>query len=64
MYTVPLFFQITRGDSSTAAGAHLLPAVLGVTCAGLVGGYLTKRYALNYFHAKPLAHLILLILLP
>lgn len=47
MYTVPLYFQITQGLSATAAGARLLPAVLGVTVGGLVGGYLTKRCGLS-----------------
>ncbi|KAJ0417556.1 efflux pump antibiotic resistance protein [Aspergillus carlsbadensis] len=42
MYTVPTFFEITQGASSTVAGAKLFPAVLGVTVGGLFGG--TGRY--------------------
>lgn len=44
MYTVPMYFQIIKGASTTAAGAYLLPAVGGVTVGGLLGGYWTKRY--------------------
>jgi len=43
MYTVPMYFQIIKGASTTAAGAYLLPAVGGVTVGGLLGGYWTKR---------------------
>ncbi|KAL3486219.1 major facilitator superfamily domain-containing protein [Aspergillus germanicus] len=43
MYTVPTFFEITQGASSTVAGAKLFPAVVGVTIGGLLGGYMTKR---------------------
>ncbi|OIW33161.1 MFS general substrate transporter [Coniochaeta ligniaria NRRL 30616] len=43
MYTVPIFFQATQGASSSTAGAHLLPAPLGVTVGGLIGGCMTRR---------------------
>lgn len=43
MYTVPIYFQLASGVSSAVAGAHLLPAVVGVTVGGLFGGYVTKR---------------------
>jgi predicted MFS family arabinose efflux permease len=43
MYTVPIYFQLASGISSTVAGAHLIPAVVGVTVGGLLGGYITKH---------------------
>jgi predicted MFS family arabinose efflux permease len=43
MYTVPIYFQLASGASSAVAGAHLLPAVAGVTVGGLLGGYITKH---------------------
>lgn len=45
MYTVPIYFQITQNASSTVAGAHLFPAVVGVATAGLFGGHFIKRWA-------------------
>jgi hypothetical protein len=46
MYSVPLFFQLVDNASASAAGAHLFPAVAGVTVAGLVGGHAIKRYVI------------------
>ncbi|KAF2798071.1 MFS general substrate transporter [Melanomma pulvis-pyrius CBS 109.77] len=43
MYTVPIYFQLASGVSSAVAGAHLLPAVVGVTVGGLFGGFVTTR---------------------
>ncbi len=39
----PFYFQVTQGSSSAVAGAHLLPAPVGVTIGGLIGGYMTRR---------------------
>lgn len=44
MYTVPLYFQVTERSSSTVAGAHLFPAVLGNALGGIVSGYLIHQY--------------------
>lgn len=43
MYTIPMYFQITKRVSTTEAGMYLLPAVGGVTVGGLVGGCWTRR---------------------
>lgn len=45
MYTVPLYFQVTQDASTAVAGAHLFPAVTGVAVAGLLSGYLIKKYS-------------------
>jgi predicted MFS family arabinose efflux permease len=43
MYVVPIYFQITAGSSATAAGAHLIPAVIGNTAGALLtGAYITR----------------------
>ena len=47
MYTVPLYFQITARTSVATAGAHLFPAVFGNAVAGLLSGFIIKRYILN-----------------
>lgn len=44
MYTVPLYFQVTQDASTAVAGAHLFPAVTGVAVAGLLSGYLIKKF--------------------
>lgn len=38
MVSVPLYFQVTKRSSSTVAGAHLMPAVIGNTVGGLLTG--------------------------
>lgn len=38
MFTVPLYFQVTQNASSTLAGAHLFPAVIGNTVGGIIAG--------------------------
>jgi hypothetical protein len=43
MYSVPLFFRLVDNASATVAGAHLFPAIAGVTVAGLAGGFAIKR---------------------
>ncbi|KAI2606648.1 MFS general substrate transporter [Hypoxylon sp. NC1633] len=43
MYTVPLYFQVTERSSSTVAGAHLMPAVIGNTVGGLLTGTWIRR---------------------
>lgn len=42
MYSVPLYFQVTQKMSNTAAGAHLLPAVIGNAIAGILSGYFIR----------------------
>ncbi|XHG08024.1 hypothetical protein AWENTII_011152 [Aspergillus wentii] len=47
MFSVPLYFQVTERASATAAGAQLVPAVVGNTIGGLLaGGFIrqTGRY--------------------
>ncbi|EKG14361.1 Major facilitator superfamily [Macrophomina phaseolina MS6] len=43
MFTVPLYFQVTEAASSTRAGAHLLPAVMGNTISQLISGAFIGR---------------------
>lgn len=43
MFTVPLYFQVVMGTTSTVAGGHLVPAVLGNTIGGLFAGFFIRR---------------------
>ncbi|CAM1507734.1 Fc.00g045820.m01.CDS01 [Cosmosporella sp. VM-42] len=43
MFAVPLYFQVTQRASSTVAGAHLFPAVIGNTVGGIASGLLIHR---------------------
>ncbi|KAI1083054.1 major facilitator superfamily domain-containing protein [Whalleya microplaca] len=43
MFSVPLYFQVTQRSSSTVAGAHLIPAVVGNTIGGLLTGMWIRR---------------------
>ncbi|KAJ5549680.1 hypothetical protein N7461_004378 [Penicillium sp. DV-2018c] len=43
MFSVPLYFQVTQRASTTAAGAHLVPAVIGNTMGGLLAGMFIRR---------------------
>ncbi|KAI1382018.1 MFS general substrate transporter [Hypoxylon crocopeplum] len=43
MFSVPLYFQVTERSSSTVAGAHLMPAVIGNTIGGLFTGALIRK---------------------
>ncbi|KAM7211592.1 Major facilitator superfamily domain containing protein [Rhypophila decipiens] len=43
MFSVPLYFQITARTSNAAAGAHLVPAVVGNAVGGVLSGLLIKR---------------------
>ncbi|ETS87253.1 hypothetical protein PFICI_01081 [Pestalotiopsis fici W106-1] len=43
MYSVPLYFQVTQRTSSTIAGAHLFPAVVGNTIGALAVGHVIKK---------------------
>ncbi|KAF9892942.1 hypothetical protein FE257_000534 [Aspergillus nanangensis] len=47
MFSVPLYFQVTQRASTTVAGGHMVPAVLGNTIGGLLAGKIirtTGRY--------------------
>ncbi|KAL2815257.1 major facilitator superfamily domain-containing protein [Aspergillus cavernicola] len=57
MFTVPLYFQVTARASSTVAGAHLIPAVLGNTVGGLGAGLFIRRTG-NYKPVLVLSGLI------
>ncbi|KAJ5951515.1 uncharacterized protein N7479_009928 [Penicillium vulpinum] len=43
MFSVPLYFQVTQRASTTVAGVHLIPAVIGNTVGGLVAGIFIRR---------------------
>ncbi|KAI5461777.1 major facilitator superfamily domain-containing protein [Mariannaea sp. PMI_226] len=43
MFSVPLYFQVTQRVSSTVAGAHLFPSVLGNTAGGIISGIVIQR---------------------
>jgi hypothetical protein len=43
MFSVPLYFQVTQRASTTAAGGHLVPAVVGNTLGGLMAGIFIRR---------------------
>ncbi|KAF2704667.1 MFS general substrate transporter [Pleomassaria siparia CBS 279.74] len=43
MFAVPLYFQITSSTTLTAAGAHLVPSVVGNAVGGILSGYIIKR---------------------
>ncbi|KKY25731.1 putative efflux pump antibiotic resistance protein [Phaeomoniella chlamydospora] len=43
MFSVPLYFQITAGASTTVSGAHLVPAVVGNAVGGILAGSIIKR---------------------
>ena len=43
MFSVPLYFQVTQCASTTAAGVHLIPAVVGNTLGGLLAGIFIRR---------------------
>ncbi|ROW07674.1 hypothetical protein VMCG_03348 [Cytospora schulzeri] len=43
MFSVPLYFQTTQKMSNTAAGARLLPAVIGNAVGGIMSGYFIRK---------------------
>ncbi|RDW68701.1 uncharacterized protein DSM5745_08461 [Aspergillus mulundensis] len=43
MFTVPLYFQVSERASSTVAGAHLIPAVVGNAIGGLSAGLFIRK---------------------
>ncbi|KAJ5162516.1 hypothetical protein N7492_007908 [Penicillium capsulatum] len=43
MFSIPLYFQVTQRASTTEAGGHLVPAVVGNTLGGLLTGILIRR---------------------
>ncbi|POS71965.1 major facilitator superfamily transporter [Diaporthe helianthi] len=43
MFSVPLYFQVTQRVSNTAAGAHLMPAVIGNAIGGIISGYFIRN---------------------
>ncbi|KAI1398232.1 major facilitator superfamily domain-containing protein [Hypoxylon fuscum] len=50
MVSVPLYFQVTERSSSTVAGAHLMPAVIGNTIGGLLTGAWIRRFVSHLKH--------------
>jgi formate/nitrite transporter FocA (FNT family) len=47
MFSIPLYFQITANASVTAAGARLVPAVVGNAVGGLLAGYAIRVYVMS-----------------
>ncbi|CAG8416725.1 unnamed protein product [Penicillium salamii] len=43
LFSVPLYFQVTQRASTTAAGGHMIPAVVGNTMGGLLAGIFIRR---------------------
>ncbi|KAJ6088220.1 hypothetical protein N7486_009481 [Penicillium sp. IBT 16267x] len=43
LFSVPLYFQVTQTASTTAAGVHLVPAVVGNTLGGLFAGWFIRK---------------------
>ncbi|KAJ5761771.1 uncharacterized protein N7511_005153 [Penicillium nucicola] len=43
LFSVPLYFQVTQRASTTAAGVHLVPAVVGNTLGSLLAGLFIRR---------------------
>lgn len=43
MFSVPLYFQVTKRASNTVAGAYLVPAVVGNAIGAILAGVVIKR---------------------
>ncbi|KAK4701815.1 hypothetical protein P7C70_g4407, partial [Phenoliferia sp. Uapishka_3] len=43
LYSVPLWFSAVKGASNSAAGAHLIPNVVGTSIASLAAGFLMSK---------------------
>ena len=43
MMLVPMYFQVSQHASMTAAGAHLMPSVIGNAVGGLLCGLVIRR---------------------
>ncbi|KAJ5691680.1 Major facilitator superfamily domain general substrate transporter [Penicillium malachiteum] len=43
LFSVPIYFQVTQQASTTMAGIHLVPAVVGNTLGGLLAGIFIKK---------------------
>ncbi|KAJ5112038.1 hypothetical protein N7532_000083 [Penicillium argentinense] len=43
LFSVPLYFQVTQSASTTSAGGHLVPAVVGNTIGGLIAGAFIRK---------------------
>lgn len=43
LFSVPLYFQVTQKASTTAAGVHLVPAVVGNTLGGIFAGWFIRK---------------------
>jgi MFS family permease len=43
MFSVPLYFRVTKNISNAEAGSHLLPAVLSNTFGSLLAGFVIQR---------------------
>ncbi|PMD17820.1 MFS general substrate transporter, partial [Hyaloscypha hepaticicola] len=63
MFSIPLYFQVTKGASNTEAGSYLVPAVVGNTIGGLVikktGKYKGLLYLATFSACSAYAILIL-----
>jgi MFS family permease len=43
MFTIPLYFQVTKGASPSEAGLYLVPSIVGNTVGALLTGVFIKR---------------------
>jgi MFS family permease len=43
MFTIPLYFQVTKGASPSEAGLYLVPSIVGNTVGALLTGIFIKR---------------------
>lgn len=69
LFTIPLYFQLARGSTSTQSGVYLVPFMLASATGNIAGSrwarhYGTLRDALRIATSLSLAGLILLALLP
>lgn len=43
MFGIPIYFQVTENATVAAAGARLVPAVIGNAVGGLLVGFVIQR---------------------
>jgi predicted MFS family arabinose efflux permease len=43
LFSIPLYFQVTQGASTTASGGHLVPTIIGNTVGGILAGLYVRK---------------------
>lgn len=43
LFSIPLYFQVTQGASTTASGGHLVPTIVGNTVGGILAGLYVRK---------------------